>query len=148
MLLADIFADAGLPAGVLNVIHVAPKDAPEVVEAIIAHPSVGKINFTGSTRVGSIIAASCGKHLKVGAIPLLSRAPIAAARHAFTVSSQLDCAHHSLYSPWFSVCHVSLSNLLSLNMVSRTGREGAVDHLRGCRLKAVRFLLLSLTLVS
>lgn len=43
MLLAEIFADAGLPAGVLNIIHVAPQDAPAVVEAIIAHPAVGKI---------------------------------------------------------------------------------------------------------
>ncbi|KAL8278624.1 hypothetical protein RQP46_008916 [Phenoliferia psychrophenolica] len=75
MLLAEIFADAGLPAGVLNIIHVAPKDAPDVVEAIIAHPSVGKINFTGSTRVGSIIAASCGKHLKPVVLELGGKAP-------------------------------------------------------------------------
>ncbi|SCV68256.1 BQ2448_377 [Microbotryum intermedium] len=73
--LAQLFHDAGLPAGVLNVIHVDPKDAPAVVEAIIAHDSVGKVNFTGSTRVGSIIAATAGKHIKSVVLELGGKAP-------------------------------------------------------------------------
>ena len=44
---AQLFIDAGLPEGVLNMIHIAPKDAPAVCEKIIAHPAVRKINFTG-----------------------------------------------------------------------------------------------------
>ncbi|KAM0750932.1 aldehyde dehydrogenase [Meredithblackwellia eburnea MCA 4105] len=75
LMLAQIFADAGLPAGVLNIIHVAPEDAPAVTEAIIAHPAVGKINFTGSTRVGSIIASTAGKHLKPNVMELGGKAP-------------------------------------------------------------------------
>ncbi|SCZ90067.1 BZ3500_MvSof-1268-A1-R1_Chr1-3g01756 [Microbotryum saponariae] len=73
--LAQLFHDAGLPAGVLNVIHVDPKDAPAVVEAIIAHDSVGKVNFTGSTRVGAIIAATAGKHIKPVVLELGGKAP-------------------------------------------------------------------------
>lgn len=42
-IIADVFAAAGLPAGVLNIVHVAPEDAPAVVEAFIAHPAVGKV---------------------------------------------------------------------------------------------------------
>ncbi|ORY88424.1 aldehyde dehydrogenase [Leucosporidium creatinivorum] len=74
-ILAQIFADAGLPAGVLNIIHVAPQDAPAVVEAIIANPAVGKVNFTGSTRVGSIYGALCGKYLKPIVLELGGKAP-------------------------------------------------------------------------
>ena len=48
------------PTGVVNVITNAPDDAPAVVEALIAHPAVRRVNFTGSTRVGRIIAEACG----------------------------------------------------------------------------------------
>ena len=44
--------DAGLPAGVLNLITNAPQDAAEVVDELIAHPKTRRINFTGSSRVG------------------------------------------------------------------------------------------------
>jgi acyl-CoA reductase-like NAD-dependent aldehyde dehydrogenase len=42
-LLAHVFIEAGLPPGVLNIIHVAAKDAPEVTEAVIAHPAVRSV---------------------------------------------------------------------------------------------------------
>ena len=58
------FADAGLPAGCLNILHCRPEDAPEVVNAMIEHPAVRKINFTGSTAVGRKIARACGQNLK------------------------------------------------------------------------------------
>ncbi|KAJ5708511.1 Aldehyde dehydrogenase N-terminal [Penicillium malachiteum] len=58
------FQDAGLPAGCLNIIHCRPQDAPEVVNAMIEHPAVRKINFTGSTAVGRKIARACGQNLK------------------------------------------------------------------------------------
>ncbi|KAJ5210004.1 Aldehyde dehydrogenase N-terminal [Penicillium cf. griseofulvum] len=58
------FEDAGLPAGCLNIIHCAPQDAPEVVNAMIEHEAVRKINFTGSTAVGRKIARACGQNLK------------------------------------------------------------------------------------
>ncbi|KAJ9486369.1 hypothetical protein VN97_g6959 [Penicillium thymicola] len=58
------FEDAGLPAGCLNIIHCAPQDAPEVVNAMIEHDAVRKINFTGSTAVGRKIARACGQNLK------------------------------------------------------------------------------------
>ncbi|KAJ5157788.1 uncharacterized protein N7482_008888 [Penicillium canariense] len=58
------FEDAGLPAGCMNVVHCRPQDAPEVVNAMIEHPAVRKINFTGSTAVGRKIARACGQNLK------------------------------------------------------------------------------------
>ncbi len=56
--------DAGLPEGVLNFITNAPERAAEVVEALIGHPAVRRVNFTGSTRVGREIAAIAARHLK------------------------------------------------------------------------------------
>lgn len=56
--------DAGLPAGCLNLISCRPQDAPEVVNTMIEHPAVRKVNFTGSTAVGRKIARSCGQNLK------------------------------------------------------------------------------------
>ncbi|KAJ6134574.1 Aldehyde dehydrogenase N-terminal, partial [Penicillium sp. IBT 18751x] len=58
------FEDAGLPAGCLNILHCRPQDAAEVVNAMIEHPAVRKINFTGSTAVGRKIARLCGQNLK------------------------------------------------------------------------------------
>jgi acyl-CoA reductase-like NAD-dependent aldehyde dehydrogenase len=62
--IGSIFNEAGLPSGTLNVVAHRPEDASEIVEAMIAHPMVKKINFTGSTSVGRTIAAIAGKHLK------------------------------------------------------------------------------------
>lgn len=59
-----VMHDAGLPPGVLNTIYHDPQDAATVTNALIDHPVVKKVNFTGSTNVGSIIAARCGKNLK------------------------------------------------------------------------------------
>src|SRR5205814_1275287 len=56
LLWGEIFAEAGLPAGVLNIVTHAPGGAPAIGDAIIEHPAVRRLNFTGSTRVGRAIA--------------------------------------------------------------------------------------------
>lgn len=58
------FEEAGLPPGCLNVISCKPEDAPEVVNAMVEHDAVRKINFTGSASVARKIAQACGKNLK------------------------------------------------------------------------------------
>ncbi|KAF8206773.1 Aldehyde/histidinol dehydrogenase [Mycena galopus ATCC 62051] len=58
------FVDAGLPAGALNVIYCCREDAPAITTRLINAPVVRKINFTGSTAVGAIIAATAGRALK------------------------------------------------------------------------------------
>ncbi|BCS23854.1 aldehyde dehydrogenase [Aspergillus puulaauensis] len=62
--IGDVFREAGLPAGCLSVIYHKTADAPAVTNALIAHPDVRKISFTGSTNVGSIIASTAGKYIK------------------------------------------------------------------------------------
>ncbi|MGZ2485103.1 acyl-CoA reductase-like NAD-dependent aldehyde dehydrogenase [Rhizobium pisi] len=75
-LIATALTEAGLPAGVINVITNAPEDAPEIVAALIAHPAVRRVNFTGSTKVGRIIAETCGRHLKPALLELGGKAPL------------------------------------------------------------------------
>ncbi|MDF1688032.1 MAG: aldehyde dehydrogenase [Cycloclasticus sp.] len=76
LLVAEALYEAGLPAGVLNVITHASEDAPQITEALIAHPAVRRINFTGSTRVGRIIAQQAGKHLKRCLLELGGKSPL------------------------------------------------------------------------
>ncbi len=56
----EILAEAGLPKGVLNLVH----GGPSTGEAIVHHPKIRLISFTGSCEVGSAIAEHCGKVLK------------------------------------------------------------------------------------
>jgi benzaldehyde dehydrogenase (NAD) len=75
-LIIESFQDAGFPAGVVNYITNAPADAGAVVEAMVAHPAVRRINFTGSTKVGKIIAMTCAKYLKPVVLELGGKAPL------------------------------------------------------------------------
>ena len=62
--LGRIFHDAGVPDGVVNVVSCSRNAAPTVVNAMIEHSGVKKVNFTGSTYVGAQVAKHCGLHLK------------------------------------------------------------------------------------
>jgi acyl-CoA reductase-like NAD-dependent aldehyde dehydrogenase len=73
---AGVLHDAGLPAGSVNFIVHSAEGAPDVVDELIAHPAVRRVNFTGSTKVGRIIAAKCAEHLKPSVLELGGKAPM------------------------------------------------------------------------
>jgi acyl-CoA reductase-like NAD-dependent aldehyde dehydrogenase len=75
-LIGEVLRDAGLGPGVVNIVSNAPADAARVVEALIAHPAVRRVNFTGSTRVGRVIAEVAGRHLKPCLLELGGKAPL------------------------------------------------------------------------
>ena len=74
-LIIEALQDAGLPAGVVNFVTNAPADAGAVVEAMVAHPALRRVNFTGSTHVGRLIAQTCAKYLKPAVLELGGKAP-------------------------------------------------------------------------
>ncbi|MDM0028365.1 aldehyde dehydrogenase [Variovorax saccharolyticus] len=74
-LIIEALQDAGLPPGVVNFVTNAPADAAEVVECMVAHPAVRRVNFTGSTKVGRLIAQTCAKYLKPAILELGGKAP-------------------------------------------------------------------------
>ena len=75
-LIGQCFLEAGLPKGVLNVVTNAPKDAAAIVSALIKHPAIRHINFTGSTKVGKVIARLAAEELKPVLLELGGKAPL------------------------------------------------------------------------
>lgn len=67
---------AGFPPGTLNFITNDPQDAADVIDALIAHPAVRRINFTGSTSVGRIIAEKSARQLKRCILELGDKSPL------------------------------------------------------------------------
>ncbi len=60
----EIFAEAGLPDGVLNIVTHAPGEAQGVGDELVENPHVRRLNFTGSTGTGRRLAEACGRQLK------------------------------------------------------------------------------------
>ena len=89
LLLAEIFAAAGLPAGLLQVV---PGDV-EVGEALVAHPDVSMIHFTGSTRTGRKIAEVAGRELKHCSLEL-------GGDNALVVLDDADVDHAAMIGAW------------------------------------------------
>ena len=67
------FADAGVPAGVINLVYGNPA---EISEYLIPHPIIRKMSFTGSTAVGKHLAALAGQHMKRVTMELGGHAPV------------------------------------------------------------------------
>jgi acyl-CoA reductase-like NAD-dependent aldehyde dehydrogenase len=75
-LIVEAFAEGGFPEGLVQIVTNAPADAAEVVGALIDAPEVRRINFTGSTAVGRIIAMRAAQHLKPCLLELGGKAPM------------------------------------------------------------------------
>lgn len=71
--LIQAFHDAGVPAGVINLVYGEPA---EISSYLIPHPVVRKISFTGSTPVGKQLAALAGQHMKKATMELGGHAPV------------------------------------------------------------------------
>ncbi|MBE7183238.1 MAG: NAD-dependent succinate-semialdehyde dehydrogenase [Methylobacterium mesophilicum] len=77
--LVKAFADAGVPAGVVNLVYGVPA---EISAYLIAHPTIRKISFTGSTAVGKQLASLAGAHMKRATMELGGHAPVIVAEDA------------------------------------------------------------------
>lgn len=75
-LILQAFTAAGFPAGTVNLVTNREDHAAEVVGALIDHPAVRRINFTGSTAVGRIIAHRAAENLKPVLLELGGKAPL------------------------------------------------------------------------
>ncbi|MDF0602857.1 aldehyde dehydrogenase family protein [Psychromarinibacter sp. C21-152] len=96
--IADVINSAGLPDGVLNYITNAPDHAEEVVEALVAHPAVRRVNFTGSTRVGREIAVRAARHLKPCLLELSGKGTMIVLADADIDLAATAAAHGSFFN--------------------------------------------------
>ncbi|MDR2311748.1 MAG: NAD-dependent succinate-semialdehyde dehydrogenase [Brucellaceae bacterium] len=70
--LIRVFVDAGIPAGVVNLVYGVPS---EISEYLIPHPVIRKISFTGSTPIGKMLAGLASQHMKLSTMELGGHAP-------------------------------------------------------------------------
>lgn len=101
--LVELFVEAGLPAGTVNFITHDRPQAAEVVEALIAHPAVRRVNFTGSTRVGSIVGRLAGQYLKPALLELGGKAPLVVLADA-DLDQAVDAAVFGAYMNQGQIC--------------------------------------------
>ena len=120
-----VFREAGLPAGVLNVIQSSPEDAAEITQKLIAHPAVKKINFTGSTNVGRIIAKLAAENLKPVLMELGGKAPAIVLDDADLELAAQGCALGSFMHSG-QIC-MSTDRIIVQKSVS----EKFTEHLKG-----------------
>ncbi|HEY8926599.1 MAG TPA: aldehyde dehydrogenase [Polyangia bacterium] len=102
-LIGETLRDAGLASGVVNVVTNAPEDAPAVVDALVAHPAVKRVNFTGSTKVGKIIAERAARHLKPVLLELGGKAPLIVLDDA-DLDAAVNAAAFGAYANQGQVC--------------------------------------------
>lgn len=88
-LLVECFVDAGVPAGVLNLVH---GDPGPIAEHLIASPVTRKVSFTGSTAVGKQLGALAATHMKRFAPELGGHAPVIVSKHADFERAVAMCA--------------------------------------------------------
>lgn len=120
---ARALIDAGLPAGTLNFVTNAPDHAAEVVAALIDHPAVRRINFTGSTRVGHEIALAAARHLKPCLLELSGKGTMVVLADADLDLAAREAAHGAFFNQG-QVC-ISTERIL----VDHAVADGFVDRL-------------------
>ena len=102
-LIIDALHAAGFAPGVVNFITSAPQEAAAITEAVIAHPAVHRINFTGSTRVGRLIAQTCARYLKPVVLELGGKAPLLVLDDA-DIELAVNCAAFGAFANSGQIC--------------------------------------------
>jgi len=115
-LIIEAVASAGLPKGVLNAISNAPEDAAKIVETLIAHPAVRRVNFTGSTRVGRVIAETAGRYLKPALLELGGKAPFIVLDDA-DIDAAVSAAAFGAYMNQGQIC-MSTERIIVLDSIA------------------------------
>ena len=108
------------------------EDAPEVVSALIAHPKVKRINFTGSTRVGRIIAEQAGRHLKPVLLELGGKAPLVVLDDA-DIDGAVNAAAFGAFMNQGQICMSTEKIVVDAGDRRRVRRDASRRRRRRCR---------------
>jgi len=100
---AEVFAEAGLPPGAVNVVTHAPGDAGMIAEELVTHPLVRRISFTGSTVTGRRLAELAARHLKRPVLQLSGHNPLIVLADA-DLSLAVDAAAYGAFVHQGEIC--------------------------------------------
>lgn len=119
------FIDAGIPAGVINLVYGVPSD---ISAYLIAHPTIRVVTFTGSTVVGKQLASLAGKYMKPCIMELGGHAPVIVAEDA-----DIDATVKSVTTAKFrnagQVC-IAPSRFLIHRSIKTAFNEALLTHMR------------------
>ena len=99
--LSELAIECGLPAGVLNIVHGL---GPKVGQAIVEHPNIKAVSFTGSTRTGAFIAEAAAKQFKKVSLEMGGKNPAIVFADADLGDANLDTIVRSGFSNQGEIC--------------------------------------------
>jgi succinate-semialdehyde dehydrogenase/glutarate-semialdehyde dehydrogenase len=126
--LVRAFVDAGVPAGVVNLVYGVPA---EISQYLISHPVIRKISFTGSTPVGKQLAALAGQHMKRVTMELGGHAPVLVFDDA-DIDKAIRVSAAAKFRNAGQVC-IAPTRFLVQEGVSKRFREGFVEAARALK---------------
>ena len=128
-LLGELAVEAGLPPGVLNIVH---GRGPTVGQAIVGHPRVEAVSFTGSTATGAQIAAAAAGHFKKVSLELGGKNPAIVFADAELSAADLDTIVRSGFANQGEICLCG-SRLLVQRSIYENFRERYLARVRALR---------------
>jgi aminomuconate-semialdehyde/2-hydroxymuconate-6-semialdehyde dehydrogenase len=99
--LSELAIESGFPAGVLNIVHGL---GPKVGQAIVEHPQIKAVSFTGSTRTGASIAEAAAKQFKKVSLEMGGKNPAIVFADADLSDTNLDTIVRSGFSNQGEIC--------------------------------------------
>jgi aminomuconate-semialdehyde/2-hydroxymuconate-6-semialdehyde dehydrogenase len=128
-LLGELSIEAGFPPGVLNIVQ---GRGPSVGQAIVEHPSVKAVSFTGSTRTGAQIAAVAAPHFKKVSLELGGKNPAVVFEDADLSDANLDTIVRSGFANQGEICLCG-SRLLVQRSIYDAFRERYLARVKALR---------------
>ena len=128
-LLSQLAIEAGFPAGVLNIVHGL---GPKVGQAIVEHPDIKAVSFTGSTRTGRAIAASAAQSFKKVSLEMGGKNPAIVFADADLSDANLDTIVRSGFANQGEICLCG-SRLLVQRTIYEGFRNRYLDRVRALR---------------
>ena len=126
--LIKAFADAGIPAGVLQLVYGSPA---EISNYLIPHPVIRKVTFTGSIPVGKQLAALAGQHMKRVTMELGGHAPVIVCEDA-DIALAVKAAAAAKFRNAGQVC-ISPTRFLVHKSVAGDFAQALADHAKGLK---------------
>ncbi|KAK3944339.1 salicylaldehyde dehydrogenase [Diplogelasinospora grovesii] len=135
-LVVRALAAAGLPPGCLNFLPTSAERAPEVTEFAVKHPKVLRVNFTGSDRVGKIIAGWAATCLKQCVLELGGKAPVIVLEDA-NIDDAVEAVIFGALSNSGQICmstervlvHTSISQEFKAKLLGKVAKLKTGNHL-------------------